>query len=205
MEVCRLNKKQYSSAIKKTPFKYSISKKIVKLILDGFDRQEVFDKCYSENYIEVESAERRKEITNVVYARLINIDISLLKQFYEGDVETSKFILVYAIAKYDTLFFDFMFEVYREALIGNKDYISLDDFDNFFAAKKETDLIVASWGNYTITQLAKGYRNILVDSGLGERNKRNIRAIKVMIHPAVQDCIEQLGDGEYLKALLGEK
>jgi len=199
-----LNKKIYSSSIKKTPFKYSISKKIAKLMIDGKGRQEVFDECYVRNYIEVESIDRRKEISNVIYSRLINIDEFLLKQFYEGDVETSKFILVYAIAKSDMLFFDFMFEIYREALVGNKDYISIDDFDNFFAAKKETDLIVASWGHYTMTQLAKGYRNILVDSGMGERDKRNIKAIKLMIHPAVQDYIRQIGDAEYLKALLGE-
>ncbi|WP_251617107.1 DUF1819 family protein [Pumilibacter muris] len=199
-----MNKKIYSSSIKKTPFKYSISKKIAKLMIDGKGRQEVFDECYVRNYIEVESIDRRKEISNVIYSRLINIDEFLLKQFYEGDVETSKFILVYAIAKSDMLFFDFMFEIYREALVGNKDYISIDDFDNFFAAKKETDLIVASWGHYTMIQLAKGYRNILVDSGMGERDKRNIKAIKLMIHPAVQDYIRQIGDAEYLKALLGE-
>ncbi len=199
-----MNKKIYSSAIKKTPYKYSISKKIAKLIIDGNGRQEVFDKCYTQNYLEIESPDRRKEISNVIYMRLINIDEFLLKQFYEGDVETSKFILVYAIAKSDRLFFDFMFEVYREALVGNKDYISIDDFENFFAAKKETDLIVASWGRYTLTQLAKGYRNILADSGMGVREKRNIKAVKLLIHPAVQDCIKQIGDVVYLKALLGE-
>lgn len=199
-----MNKKAYSSAIKKTPFKYAISKKIAGLILDGLDRQEVLRKCYLENYIDVESAGRRREITSVIYVRLINIDAFLLDQFYNGDVETSKFILVYAISKNDSLFFDFMFEVYREALIGNKDYISLDDFDNFFASKKETDLIVASWGSYTIDQLSKGYRNILVDSGMGARSKRNIKAIKVMVHPSVQDYIKQIGDEDLLKALLGE-
>ena len=107
-------------------------------MIDGKGRQEVFDECYVRNYIEVESIDRRKEISNVIYSRLINIDEFLLKQFYEGDVETSKFILVYAIAKSDMLFFDFMFEIYREALVGNKDYISIDDFDNFFAADRKS-------------------------------------------------------------------
>ncbi|MBD5099704.1 MAG: DUF1819 family protein [Clostridiales bacterium] len=199
-----MNKKVYSSSIKKTPFKYATSKKIAKLILDGCGRQEVFDKCYTENYIEIESSDRRKEITNVVYSRLIHIDEFLLKQFYESDVETSKFILVYAIAKSDELFFDFMFEIYREALLGNKDYISIDDFDNFFAVKKETDLIVATWGYFTIDQLAKGYRNILVESGMGVRDRRSIKVTKLMVHPLVQDYIKQIGDSEYLKALLGE-
>jgi len=199
-----LNKKIYSAAIKKTPYKYSTSKKIGKLILDGLDRNEVYQKCFVENYIDFESEDRRREVTNLIYGRLINLDAFLLKQFIDGDVETSKFILVYAIAKYDALFFDFMFEVYREALLGNRSYISLDDFDNFFTAKKETDLIVADWSDYTIAQLAKGYRNILVDSGLGVRDKRNIRVVSIIVHPSVLEHIKIIGDAEYLKALLGE-
>ena len=127
-----MNKKPYSSAIKKTPFKYTIAKKVAKLILDGLDRNEVFEKCYNDNYIEIDSVQRRKEITNVVYERLIQLDKYLLRQFYDGDVITSKFILVYAIAKSDSLFFDFLFEVYRDALLSDKKYISIDDFEAFF-------------------------------------------------------------------------
>lgn len=199
-----MNKKPYSSAIKKTPFKYTIAKKVAKLILDGFDRNEVFDKCFNDNYIEIDSIQRRKEITNVVYERLIQLDKYLLRQFYDGDVITSKFILVYAIAKSDSLFFDFLFEVYRDALLSEKKYISIDDFETFFESKKESDAIVSTWGHFTIDQLAKGYRNILVESGLGYRVKRNIAVEKAMIHPDVEEHIRLINDKEYLQALLGE-
>lgn len=197
-------KKTYSSAIKKTPYKYTISKKIAKLILDGLDRNEVYKKCVENNYIEVDSENRRKEITNVVYERLLELDNFLLNQLYNGDVSTSKFILVYAIAKNDSLFFDFMFEVYRDALLSEGKYISIDDFDLFFASKKEADPIVSTWGHFTLDQLSKGYRNILVDSGLGHRVKRTIVVDKAMVHPEVQDHIALIHDKEYLQALLGE-
>ena len=72
------------------------------------------------------------------------------------------------------------------------------------AVKKENDPIVAKWGTYTTSQLAKGYRTILVDSGLGKREKRNIKVTRVMIHPVVEEHLKMLGDTEYLKALLGE-
>ena len=128
-----MNRKPYSSAIKKTPFKYPIAKKIAKLMLDGLDRDEVYKRCFDENYIEVESVERRREITNVIYGRLCSLDEFLLNQFYNADVTTSKFILVYAIAKTDSLFFDFLFEKYREALMSeNRKYLSMDDFDDFY-------------------------------------------------------------------------
>ena len=199
-----MNRKPYSSAIKKTPFKYPIAKKIAKLMLDGLDYDEIYDKCFNENYVEIESAERRREVTNVLYNRLSSLDGFLLKEFYNGDVATSKFILVYAIAKTDTLFFDFLFEKYRDALMNpERNYLSIDDFDRFFEAKSQTDLIVAKWGKFTLECLTKGYRNILVESGLGRRERKNIIAEKMMIHPAVEEHIELRGDKDCLKAMLG--
>ena len=198
-----MNRKLYSTAIKKTPFKYPIAKKIAKLMLDGLDREEIYIECFDNNYIEIESPDRRREITNVVYSRLVALDEFLLSQFNNGDVSTSKFILAYAIAKTDTLFYDFMMEVYRDALLGDKNYLSIDDFDQFFETKKQTDLIVSKWGDHTLRCLTKGYRNILVDSGLGVRERRNIVVERVMIHPAVEKHIAEIGDGEFLQVMLG--
>ena len=113
-------------------------------------------------------------------------------------------VVVYAIAKNDSLFFDFLFEVYRDALLSDKKYISIDDFEEFFEVKKESDAIVSEWGHFTIDQLSKGYRNMLVESGLGYRVKRNVAVEKAMIHPEVQEHIKLINDKEYLQALLGE-
>lgn len=151
----------------------------------------------------MDSLERRREVTNVIYDRLILLDKYLLEQFLYGDIVTSKFILVYATAKSDSLFLDFLFEVYREALLNEKQYISLDDFDLFFLGKKENNSTVNSWGAYTIDQLGKGYRNILVESGLGKREKRNILVHKILIHPEVINHLKLIKDEIYLKAILG--
>ena len=199
-----MNRKPYSSAIKKTPFKYTIAKKIAKLMLDGLDHDELYQKCFNENYVEIESLERRREVTNVVYNRLCSLDDYLLNEFYNGYVATSKFIFVYAIAKTDTLFFDFLFEKYRDALMNpERQYLSIDDFDDFFQSKKQVDLIVAKWGKFTLQCLTKGYRNILVESGLGRRERKTIVVNRVMIHPAVEEHIEQIGDRDFLRATLG--
>lgn len=199
-----MNKKPYSSAIKKTPFKYPIAKKIAKLMLEGKDRKEITQLCCEENYIEIDSPDRRREITNVLYSRLCALDDFLLSEFYNGDVATSKFILIYAIAKTDTLFFEFLFEKYREALLSSeRHYLSVGDFDDYFESKKQSDLIVAKWGQYTLECLTKGYRNILVDSGLGRRERKNILVEKMMVHPAVEEHIRLIGDGDFIKAVLG--
>lgn len=198
-----MNNQKYTSAIKKTPFNYYIAKKIADLIYKGLDRTEVYHECFEKNLIELDSIERRREVTNVIYDRLILLDKFLLEQFLHGDIVTSKFLLVYATAKNDPLFIDFLFEVYREALLNEKQYISLDDFDLFFLAKKENNSTVKGWGEYTIDQLGKGYRNILVESGLGIREKRNIIVHKILVHPEVVNHLKLINDEVYLKSILG--
>lgn len=200
-----MNKPEYSSALKKTPFTYLISKKIGKLIDNGMIYADIYKKCFDENYICIDSLQRRREITNVVYERLIGIDPSLLQSFVSASIASSKFILAYAIAKNDKLFFEFLLTYYREALIGEKHYISISDFDDFFSSVKEKNIYVSKWTKRTLNQLARGYRNVLVESGLGTRNKKNIFVNRVIVNPSIVKRIEEIGDKVYLQALLGVK
>lgn len=199
----KVNNRKYVSAIKKTPYKYFIAKKIANLIYAGLDRNEVYYECFNNNIVEIDSLQRRREVTNVIYERLILLDKYLLNQFINGDIVTSKFLLVYATAKNDLLFSEFLFEVYREALLNEKQYISFDDFDLFFKTKSENNTTVKKWSHNTIDQLGKGYRNILVESGLGKREKKNILVRKVLIHPDVIEHLKLIKDDFYLKAILG--
>lgn len=200
-----MNKKVYSSAIKKTPFEYLPSKIIAKMIQNGLLYEEAFDRCVNQNELNVVSDERRKEIFNVCYDRLVNLDNTLLKEFIDGSISTSKFILVYAIASNDPLFLEFLLIQYRDTLLGNKKYISISDFDDFFNLMKEKNAVVAKWTDTTLKQLAGGYRNILVESGLGERIKKNIYSRNVIVSPNVIKRIENKGDKAFLQAVLGVK
>lgn len=200
-----MNKKVYSSAIKKTPFEYLPSKIIAKMIQNGLLYEEAFDRCVNQNELNVVSDERRKEIFNVCYDRLVNLDNTLLKEFINGSISTSKFILVYAIASKDPLFLEFLLIEYRDTLLGNKKYISISDFDDFFNLMKEKNAVVAKWTDTTLKQLSGGYRNILVESGLGERIKKNIYSRNVIVSPNVIKRIENIGDKAFLQAVLGVK
>jgi hypothetical protein len=200
-----MSAKKVFSTIKKNPFNYQKSKMIANLIIAGFDKKEIYSKVFTENKIDISSLPRRREVANEIYRRLINLDATLLKALVNHDIITSKFILIYAIAKVDNLFYEFLSLTYRDALLGNKKYISRDDFDHFFLAKKESDLIVASWSPVTIELLAKGYRKLLVDSGLGVRKVKNIHVNKIFIHPDISKYISAIGDYNYLQAILGER
>lgn len=200
-----MNKRKTVSTIKKNPLNYLKSKMVAEMVYKGMDKNQIFNECFNENRIDIKSLERRREITNEIYRRISNLDSYLIKEFLEQDIITSKLILIYAIAKTDDLFFEFLVEVYRNTILGDKQYISMDDFDRFFQAKKETDLVVSKWSTTTIEQLAKGYRKLLIDASLGVRNIKNIYVTKPMIHPSVMKHIEKIGDYKYLQAILGER
>jgi hypothetical protein len=194
-----------TSQLKKVPFFYSKSKMIAKWILEGYDRSEISQNLIHHNKIQIESITRRQEVTNHLYQRVSVLDQFLLKAFLEMDMVTSKFILLYSVAKQDPLFDDFLSEVYRNAVLGEKKYISMDDFDLFFISKRESNLIVNKWSTTTIELLGKAYRKMLIDSNLGVRKLKNIYVRKIFIHPEIMKYIEAIGDYKYLQSILGEK
>ncbi|MFA7096252.1 MAG: BrxA family protein [Gammaproteobacteria bacterium] len=194
-----------TSQLKKVPFFYNKSKMIARWILEGEDKHQIYQKCVSDNKIEIKSFERRREITNHLYQRLLTLDHTLIKYFLELDIITAKFILLYAVSKHDTLFTEFLFEVYRNALLSEKKYISMDDFNVFFTTKGETNYYVGRWSNTTIELLSKSYRKMLVDSSLGVRKVKNIYVNQLVVHPEVSKYIDQIGDYKYLQAILGDK
>lgn len=200
-----MNKPEYSSAIKKTPYNYLISKKIGQLIESGLIYPEIYKKCFDENMVGIESEQRRREVTNIVYERLSALDQTLLSFFLHDSISTSKFLLVYAIAKTDKLFFEFLLSIYREAILGDKHYISISDFDDFFSGIKEKNIFVAKWTATTIRDLATGYRNILVESGLCNRTRKMMVPNSIIVNPSVFQHIKDIGDEVYLKAILGVK
>jgi hypothetical protein len=200
-----MDKLKTTSQLKKASFNFSYSKKIAKWFSEGLDKNQIYNKCIVENELGIASIERRKELTNHLYQRIAKLDSFLLKKMNESDIVTSKFILIYAIAKNDRLFTEFLFEIYRDRLLGEKKYISMDDFDLFFTSKKESNLTVYKWSKTTIELLCKAYRKMLVDSSLGLRKIKNIYVSKMIIHPDIEKHITQLGDQLILKSILGEK
>ena len=200
-----MNKQDYSSSIKKTPYNYLLSKKIGVLLDKGLLYPEIYKKCFDENYVGISSLQRRREVTNTIYGRLAVFDPFLLHSFVSDSISTSRFLLAYAIAKTDRLFSEFLLTVYRDATSGKKEKITLTDFDDFFLSVQEKNPIDAKWSPKTIDDLGTGYRNILVQSGLCSRVRKTLLPQKAILSPAITQHIEQIGDYVYLQALLGAK
>jgi len=120
-----------------------------------------------------------------------------------GDVQTSKIIVLYSILKTDRLFFEFMNDVFRDKFDYQEMIITDRDFHSYFEAKKQQSDTVAKWVDYTFYKLQQVYIRILFEAGL-LKNQKGDREMNIpIIDPDVIDHIKNIGDAKYIQAIIG--
>ena len=134
---------KYSAGIKNISFWLLESKLTAEYILDGLSKDEILDLSLNENIYQVESQYKVKEMPNRLYARLKDFSEESLTYFINGDVQSSKLFVLIAILKNDKLFFEFMHEVFREHILLGNYTLKQSDFDIFFIAHDDTDIMAA--------------------------------------------------------------
>lgn len=195
---------EYKSTIKARSFLYLELKKAAGLYLQGLSPDDIKQKALEENIFLLNSENRIKEIASTVSERLQSLDKNLLYKLSTGNLEISKQLALYSILKTDRLFFEFMQEIYREKYLL-KDYIITDkDFSIFFQRKAEQSQQVAEWTDYTLYKLKQVYKRILTEAGFVRKNGRNIEIIRPLMEQDLIDYLNEIGDGIYLQAMIGE-
>ena len=198
------NKLEYKSTIKSKPFLYKEMKKAAELMNQGFKDFEIKDMSRNDNIFQVNTEARKSEIASIVIQRLKAIDDFLVEKIVNGEIGTSKQIVVYSIMKTDRLFFEFMYEVFREKILMGDSTLQDKDFDIFFSRKKEQSKKVASWTNYTFYKLKQVYIRILFEAGFIKGRKRDRVIVKPIIEEELVQHLKKIVDEKYLNSLMGE-
>lgn len=194
---------RYRSTIKSRPFFYFETKKLAKLILEGFNDYEIRKKVTEENILQINNLTRRKEVAAVIQKRLHILDEFLLKQILHNSVETSKAIVLYSIMKTDRLFYEFIHEVIYEKILIRNQLLKDFDLETYFETKRTQSEIVASWKAYTIYKLKQVYKRVLFEAGILEQEKQHHTIVIPIIDPAVIEHIKQTDNTPFIHVLLG--
>ncbi len=195
---------EYKSTIKSRPFLFKETKKAAYLINQGFKDFEIKDKARNDNIFQVNTEARRSEIASIVLQRLKALDDFLIEKIVDGEIGTSKQVVIYAIMKTDRLFFEFMYEVFREKMLLRDFTLQDKDFNIFFDRKKEQSERVASWTDYTFYKLKQVYIRILFEAGFIKNQKNDREIAKPIVEEDVLQHLKGIGDTKYLNALIGE-
>ena len=127
----------------------------------------------------------------------------MLNDFVYSDIETSKYILLYAIMKTDKFVRDFIFEVYKDKLLMRKEYIEKFDINNWYEEKCILSITLKERTESTAAKLKQVIMKILQDSGLVVKEKDRFKITRPLLKENYIRQLDANGDIEYAKAIGG--
>jgi hypothetical protein len=198
-----MERKEYSAGMVKLSFWFSELRKVIQLLNSGKTLPEIKKMNSEENIFSAPTQARAIQIFNTVSTRVKTLDQSFYKLFEQNDISNQKIIALIAVMQSDRLFFDFVYEVYREKLIIGIDELDDSDFGIFFKNKQLDSDKVANWTDYTLKRLGNCYKTMLMEAGLIDRSKGNRKILKPILDKSLEDCMKANDMETILNALTG--
>ena len=198
-----MERKEYSAGAVKMSFWFIEFRKVVQLLHDGKSMDEIKALAQSENIFAAPTALRSNQIYSTVAGRIRSLDQSFIPFFLSGDLATQKLYALIAAMAYDTLFFDFVYEVIREKMIVGSNELADSDVRVFFKNKQQQNEKVAGWTDATLVRLGRCYKTMLYEAGIIDKAKTARKILRPILDPDLVHWLEQNDMGAYVKALAG--
>lgn len=198
-----MERKEYSAGAVSHSFWFMEFKNIVKLLAEGKTLEEVKELNQKENIVAAPTPQSARRIFNGVSGRIKELDASFYPIFMSGDIATQKLFDLVAIMNYDTLFFEFMYEVVREKMIIGSNELTDADFRVFFKNKQLQDEKIAAWTDQTIRRLSTFYKTVLFEAGITDKAKDTKKIYKPLLDIEMERWLIDQGMEQIVKALSG--
>jgi len=198
-----LERREYSASMTKLSFWFSEFRKVIQLLNSGKTLPEIKKMNLEENIFSAPTESRAIRIFNTVSTRVKCLDQSFYTLFEQSDILNQKIITLIAVMESDSLFFDFVYEVYREKLIIGVNELADSDFGIFFKNKQLQSEKVAKWKDYTLKRLGNCYKTMLMEAGVFERATGSRKILKPILDKSLEDCLKANGMEIMIHALTG--
>ena len=199
-----MNEQMYSAGIMAQSFWFYEFKQFLNLIKNGYSIDEIKKMIVDENLFGAPNEYRAKRMYGYISNRASNIENKLLEVFFTSDLSTQKLINLISVIKQDRLFFDFLYDVYREKIIIGENSLDLVDAKIFFNHKETQDEVLAGWKETTKRKVQTAYLTFMTDANL-----LRIEGKKRIITPPYLDIVlerylQANGETAIIKAVTGE-
>jgi hypothetical protein len=198
-----MERKEYSAGMVKLSFWFCEFRKVIGLLNSGKTLTEIKTLNLEVNIFSAPTQVRAIQIFNTVSNRVKGLDSSFYKLFENSDLSTQKIIALIAIMQTDILFFDFVYEVYREKLIIGNNELTDSDIRIFFKDKQLQSEKVTKWKDYTLKRLGTCYKTILMEAGLIDRSSGNRKILRPILDKSLEECLRSNGMDWVICALRG--
>lgn len=191
---------QYSSVLTGAGFMLYEVKQVAHLINQGLTEKEIRVKVLEENIFQYEKMSSIRRALPYIIKRVELLDDELRTVLIEGSLENAKTINLYAILKFDQLFFEFMQEVIYDKFQKNDYILEKKDVNAFFTEKMEQNDFIASWSETTIGKLKQVFKKILLETGI-LKDLKSGELNRIIIDDQLKVHLTQIGDAVYVKVM----
>jgi len=199
-----MKNKEYSAGIMSQSFWFQECRQFIELLRENKTETELKTIVIEENLFGAPNEYRAKRMYGYISNRVKSVESGLLKIFLLSDIETQKLIILIATIRKDKLFFEFLYEVYREKIILGENQIGIADVDKFFIYKETQNDELLSWQDTTKKRVQSAYLTFMTEANLLRSNKK----IRIITPPLIDMRLEKYlranGETAILKALTGE-
>ena len=198
-----MERKEYSAGAVKLSFWFIEFRKVVELLNKGESTDRIKLLALNENLFAAPTTLRAKQIYHTVTGRIKALDKSFIPLFVSSDLATQKLFALIAAMAYDTLFFDFVYEVIREKMILGSNDLADSDVRVFFKDKQQQNEKAAGWTDATLVRLGRSYKTMLYEAGVIDKAKTARKILRPILDLELKRWLEQNDMGVYVKALAG--
>lgn len=198
-----MERKEYSASAVKLSFWFIEFRKVTELLCEGKSADQIKYLALNENLFAAPTSLRANQIYNTVIGRIKAMHNSFIPLFMHSDLATQKLLALIAAMAYDTLFFDFVYEVIREKMILGSNELFDRDVSVFFKDKQLQNEKVAGWTDATLMRLSRCYKTMLYEAGIIDKAKTARKILRPILAPELVRWLEQNGMSVYVKALEG--
>lgn len=194
---------EYSAGLMSQSFWFLEFKKAVRLRQEGLSYDEIKKKCVEENLFGAAKEYRALRMAGYIITRLKAMDDKLVELFCSSDLATQKLINLITVLRTDRLFFEFVYEVYREKVILGVECMEDTDVNVFFTRKETQSELIAGWKDTTKRKLRNIYMNFMADANLLTVIEKKKTITPPILDVALERYLKYIDEDAMVKALTG--
>ena len=199
-----MKNKEYSAGIMSQSFWFQECRQFIELLRENKTETELKMIVIEENLFGAPNEYRAKRMYGYISNRVKSVESGLMEIFLSSDIETQKLIILIATIRKDKLFFEFLYEVYREKIILGENQIGIADVDKFFIYKETQNDELLSWQDTTKKRVQSSYLTFMTEANLLRSNKKIRTITPPLIDMRLEKYLRANGETAILKALTGE-
>lgn len=189
---------EYTAIMTGEPFLHFEFKIVAQMRLEGLSNNEIRERVKVENSFQYKTTKSIGRVLKAVLRRLDVLDDRLVEFCAQGSLSSSRFVTLFAVAKTNLLFFEFLEEVFREKCALGNTPLTAKDVRIFFTEKSQGSPLVAGWSEETVRKLRQVYLKTMIDSGL---IIPDVPAAAPIIDEQLFEHLKAIGEYRFLVAL----